>query len=157
MTIEIVPATLRDLTWIAAHMRPEDWAEIVPVCPEGIEPWEIAGRALASPEAWVARWKGQPVAALGVQSLTATVFNAWAFGTKAMWRAVPALTRFVLEERVPDWLRLGITRVEARSIAGNDRAHHWMIRMGAHPTPCRSFGRNGEDYVMFAWLAEDFR
>lgn len=157
MTVEIVPATLRDLTWIAAHMRPEDWAEIAPIGAEGIEPHDVAWQASQSPEAWVARWKDQPVAALGVQPLVATVLNAWAFGTKALWRAVPALTRFVLEERVPDWLRVGITRVEARSIAGHDRAHRWMIAMGAHPTPCRSFGRNGEDYVMFAWLAEEFR
>lgn len=148
--LEVVPATLPDLGFIVANMRADDWREIEAIAGD-VTGYEIACRAYASPEAWVAKWRGQPVAAVGVQPLTVSVLSAWAFGTRALWRAAPALTGFLLGECALRWIEAGVTRVEARALADHHAAHRWMIGMGAEAVPCPRYGRNGEDFVMFSW------
>lgn len=151
MTVEIIPATLRDLTYIAANMRPEDWREIECQFPEGITSFEIAALAGQFGEAWVATSSSQPVAAFGAAPLTYNVLSVWAWGTKGMRRAIPAIGRFLRDERAPDWIASGVTRLEARSIAGHHSAHRWMTSLGATSQPCPEWGRRGEDFILFSW------
>lgn len=157
MHVRLEPANIRDLSFICANMRAEDWREIECQWPEGASRNEIAAAALSSPEAWVASWKGQPVAAFGVQPLNWSALSIWAFGARAMWRAVPELTRFILGECVPRWIASGVTRVEARSIVGHDAAHRWMRGMGASEVASPCWGRNGEDFMLFSWTRDQFR
>ena len=152
--VEIVPATLRDLTFIAANMRAEDWREIACQFPEGITRTEIAALAGQFGESWVAVSSAQPVAAFGAAPLTCNVLTGWAWGTRRMRRAVPAITRFMREDCAPRWVDAGITRLEARSIAGHDEAHKWMRALGADEQPCPEWGRDGEDFILFSWTKE---
>lgn len=153
MTVEIAPAGLDALRAIAASMRPVDWREIDAVAPDGTTPETVARWAFGSVAVWALTWRGEPVAAFGVQPIAATVLQAWAFGTRRMWRAVPALTGFIVGECVPRWTAAGVTRVEARSIADHHAAHRWMLGMGGEPQPCPGYGRRGEDFILFAWTA----
>lgn len=147
--IEIADGTLRDLTFVAANIRPEDWREIAAQLPEGTTPTQAGAICYAAGRSWVATWKGQPIAAFGVSPIAASVLSIWAWGTPQMWRSVPAITRYVDNDLAPEWERLGITRIEARSIADHEQAHRWLRRLGFEETPCPEFGRGGEDYVLF--------
>lgn len=150
MTVEIIPGNLRDLTYIAANMRAHDWREISAQLPAEITPTQAAAISYTAGRSWVCLWNGQPVAAFGISPIAAAVLSIWAWGTNDMLRAVPALTRYVENELVPDWDRLGLMRVEARSIADHKAAHRWLRAMGWTETPCPEFGRDGEDFILFA-------
>lgn len=154
--MSIVPATVRDLTYIAANLRPEDQREIACQLSPEARTGDIAAVAAHSTEAWVATLRGQPVAAWGVAPLAWSVLSIWAFGTRHMTRAVPAMTRQI-GERVDAWIEAGVTRVEARSIVGHDKAHRWMRALGAQELPCPCWGRGGEDFILFAWTAQDWK
>lgn len=149
--VTIETANLRDLSFVAANMRDEDWREIACQYPPNLTRLDIAYAAFASPEAWVATVRGQPVAAFGVSRITVSVLSAWAFATRSMWRAVPAVTRFIRDECARRWAEAGITRVEARSIAGHHVAHRWMASMGGTCEPCPAWGRDGEDFMLWWW------
>lgn len=155
MPVEIKPGNLRDLSFIAANIRPEDWAEIACQLPPDTQPISLAWM-VAQGESWTAHYRGQPIAAFGVSPMTASVLALWAWGTKALPRAAGAIERFVLSDLVPKWLEAGITRVEARSIAGHATAHRWMLKHGAEMQPCPSWGRGGEDFVLFSWIRKDW-
>ncbi len=148
--VEIVPGTLRDLTYIAANIREHDWREITAQLPAEVTPTQAAAISYAAGRSWVALWKGQPVAAFGISPIAAAVLSIWAWGTDDMLRAIPTLTRYVENELVPEWDRLGLMRVEARSIADHKAAHRWLRAMGWTETPCPEFGRSGEDFILFA-------
>jgi len=153
--VRVVPATLRDVTYIAANIRPEDWREIACQLSEEVTPTDVAAWSLTGREAWVATVRGQPVAAFGVHDATnaRNVLMIWAWGTPKMWRAVPEMTRFI-RERVEVWITEGVTRVEARSIEGHGSAHRWMRALGGESEPLPGWGKGGEDFLLFWWTQE---
>lgn len=155
MRVEIVPGTLRDLSFIATNLRPQDQREIYCQLPEGITPAEIAVLSMMG-RTWVAVLDGQPIAAFGIVPIAASVLSLWCWGTPRMTRAVPAITRYVRDELAPEWARLGVTRVEARSIAGHDAAHRWLRGQGFSSVPCPSYGRGCEDFLLFAITRRDW-
>lgn len=120
-------------------------------------PAQAAAICFAAGRSWVAQWKGQPVAAFGVAPLATSVLSIWAWGTPAMWRAVPAITRYVDQVLAPEWDALGVTRVEARSIVGHHAAHRWLRSLGWSEVPCPEFGRDGEDFILFAQTRSGWR
>lgn len=154
MAIEILEPTLRDLTYIGANLRPEDYRETMCQLPEGM----LGSSALAGVYQgmtpgwnWVASLNGQPIAAFGFQPVTTPVWQAWALGTRRMTRAIPAITRWCLdqEQRLID---AGVRRVEARTIEGHDQAHRWLERLGcARVCELPDHGRDGELFYLYAW------
>lgn len=131
-------------------MRPSDWREVSCQIPENTRPEEAAAWSYAAGRSWVAIERGQPIAAVGIVPISVAVLSIWAWGTKRMWRAVPPITRYVERSLGEEWYRLGVQRVEARSIVGHDAAHRWLRGLGWTETPCPSYGRNGEDFILFA-------
>lgn len=154
MTIVIAPATLRDCTFVAAHMRDCDWAEIGCQMPDGSERsqagawcWSVAALS------WAAAIGGSPVMAFGVAPMSPAghVVSAWAYGTARMRRAVPAVTAFCLREVEPLLRSLGVRRIEARVLDGHGPALRWLTGMGATVEGrCRGFGKAGEDFHLVA-------
>lgn len=145
----IEPADYHSLMDVIGSMRADDRREIECQYVE-ISGYELTHRCLAG-DAWVAVIEGEPVAAFGVQPIAASTLQIWAFGTDDMKRAVPAMSRFIMGPCLMRWIEDGFTRVEARSIADHETAHRWMGSLGGVPSPCKAFGKNGEDFVMFAW------
>lgn len=158
--IEIRPATLRDLSYVTAHLRAADAREIYCQLPEGAASLDVAALSLAGTEhAWCVWWRGTPIAGFGAtpSSLCGTVWSAWAFGTRRFTRAAPAIGRFVGASLAPVLIAKGARRVEARSIADHDAAHRWLERLGARrETELREWGRGGETFVLWAWTASDW-
>lgn len=157
--ITLAAPTLRDVTFICANIRSEDWREIACQLPEGMAPIDAALISIASGLSWVARLDGQPVAVFGAspQTPAGNVLALWAWGTKQMRRAAPAITRFVRDEMAPAWVAEGKTRVEARSIVGHDEAHRWLTNIGFLAEPLPQWGRGSEDFILFSMTLERWR
>lgn len=160
-TVEIRRAVFRDVCFVAAHMRDQDRREVFCQLAQGATTVDAAAISYGNSEhAYCAWYRGSPIAAFGFApaSYGGTVWTAWAFGTHAMKRAVPAITRFVLGEVAPQLVGDGIRRVEARSIAGHDLAHRWFARLGARRDgELRCWGRGGETFSLWSWTDKEWK
>lgn len=154
--VEIVTATIRDLSYICANLCDEDRIELECQWPADIDPAAFSGLHMAGSQ-WCATLDGQPVQAFGVIPSTpaGNVLIAWAFGTRSRRRAIPAVTRFMLG-LVPGWIECGVTRVEARAIVGHLTAGRWLRVLGASEVPLPCWGRNGEDFTLLSWTAVEW-
>lgn len=154
MTVRIIPASLRDLSYIAANLRPDDFAEVD--CQ--LDHWTpalLASVALRD-HSYVAEANGNPEAAFGAGKVRQGYWVAWSWGTPRMGRAVPHITRFVRTVMIPEIIASGGLRCEARALQSNLMACKWLDRMGAHPR-CElpMFGKNGETFILYDWTADD--
>lgn len=159
--VEIKPAVFRDVCFVAAHMRDQDKREIYCQLAEDARSVDVAALSYANSEHVYCAWiKGSPVAVFGFSSasLSGTVWSAWAFGTRKMKRTVPAISRFCVEEVAPDLVRLGVRRLEVRSIAYHDLAHRWLSRLGAEREAILAeWGRGGETFTLWSWTIRKWR
>lgn len=155
--ITIEPATLRDVSWIAAHMNEADHAEIMSQARPGMFAGEVGAaifHAVPDGMKWVAHWKGIPVAAFGFCPINYSCWSGWAFGTKSMWRAVPDMTRHFLGQREM-LMGSGVRRLEARSLVHHKRAFVWVRSLGARQVcELSQFGRNGETFILWEWTKD---
>lgn len=158
MVVRILPMNVRDLTYIGANMRPADAAEISCQIPPGMKLGDFAFRlhqGLAEGWSWIAELEGQPVCAFGFQPLSTPVWTGWAFGTKKMLRAVPAMTRHCLaqEQRLLD---AGVRRLEVRTMKGHDLSTRWLRHLGCTwRAELEDHGNNGEPFELWAWTITD--
>jgi hypothetical protein len=155
MTVRIIPATLRDLSYVAANLRPEDRAEVD--CQ--LDAWSPELLALAALQgfAYVAELDGNPEAGFGAVEQRGGLWTAWSWGTRRMRRCVPDITRFFHAELGPQVAARGAWRVEARALAANDLALRWLARLGAtRRCPLPGYGRNGESFILFDWTRESW-
>ncbi|RWE54941.1 MAG: hypothetical protein EOS67_22495 [Mesorhizobium sp.] len=155
MTVRIIPATLRDLSYIAANLRAEDRAEID--CQ--LDHWSPALLALTALQgfAYVAEFDGNPEAGFGAAEQRGGLWIAWSWGTRRMKRCVPEITQFFHAVLGPEVAARGAFRVEARALAENELALRWLARLGATQR-CRlpGYGRNGETFILFDWTRESW-
>jgi hypothetical protein len=153
VTVRIIGGNIRDLSYIAVNLRPEDRAEID--CQlDDWTPTMLALHAMQGP-AYVVELDGNPEAAFGAAELRSGLWIAWSWGTRRMKRCVPRITTFFWEVLGPDVAATGAWRVEARALASNDLALRWLRRLGATER-CRlpAYGRSGEDFILFDWTRE---
>jgi hypothetical protein len=150
MVARIAAATLRDLSYVAANLRPEDREEVA--CQfEQWTPVLLASLALRD-HAYVVEINGNPEAAVGAGQVRPGLWIAWSWGTDRMWRAVPTITRFVRDVMIPDIIAQGGQRAEARAMAKNFSAHRWLEKMGAtRRCDLPNYGKNGEPFLLFDW------
>ncbi|TIL64800.1 hypothetical protein [Mesorhizobium sp.] len=150
MTVRIVSATLRDLSYIAANLRLEDRTEID--CQ--FDEWSPALLALTALQgfAYVAELNGNPEAGFGAAEQRGGLWIAWSWGTRRMKRCVPGMTEFFRAVLGPQVAAHGAWRVEARALASNELALRWLGRLGATQR-CRlpGYGKNGEDFLLYDW------
>lgn len=72
--------------------------------------------------------------------------------------SVLPLTRFIVKNLFPKLRAEGVHRIDAASIEGHDEAHRWIRTLGLeHEAVLRGFGRGGEDFHQFAWVADHVR
>jgi len=154
--VAIVPATLRDIAYVTANLRPQDRREIRASAnlASTVEAAVISFET-SRDWCWTAQVAGQPVAAFGTAAtspLTPHIRTAWAFGTKRFHRAVPAIGRMALAEWPQRLAGEGVRRLEVRSFAGHDIAHRWLARLGARlEGTLVQYGTGGEDFELWSW------
>lgn len=151
MTARIIGGNLRDLSYIASNLRPEDLEEID--CQlDSWNPESIALGALQGP-AYVVLLDGNPEAAFGATQVRTGLWLAWSWGTRRIKRCVPRMTVFVRDHLIPDAVDQGCIRCEARALASNEVAIRWLKTLGAtERCLLPAYGKNGEDFILFDWL-----
>lgn len=155
-TVEIAPATLRDVAFVTANLRPRDRREIAASAELScrVEAAVIAVEASRG-WCWTAKIGGQPVAAFGVAEtspLTPHIRTAWAFGTDRFRRAVPAISRFATAHWPARLRQEAVRRLEVRAIAGDDNVHSWLAGLGAEPEGAlKCYGTGGETFHLWSW------
>lgn len=151
MPVTIRPATLRDMTFIAATMRDQDRREIRAVIEESDT---VIGTMLfnASPDlAWTAWIGDDAVAAFGISRLFQGLGSGWAYGTRRMRRAIPAITRFARRSVRPLLLAEGFRRIEVRTAIDHDLSHRWLEALGFDREGVAvAYGRGGLDFATYA-------
>lgn len=157
MMIEIVKPTIRDLTFIAANMREPDRHELACQIVSDAAVTEVATQiAMVSPISHVVRRNDQPIAAFGAAPLTHVVWALWAFGTKHLWRAIPAISQH-LWSLGDEMIAMGIRRLEVRAWKGHDLAPLWLKAVGCtYVADLSDHGRSGETFELWVWTATDY-
>lgn len=152
----ISQSNLRDCTYVATYMREYDWKEISCQLPEdskrsdaGAFCWHMSGGL-----AWTVCDWGEPVAVFGLTPMTLAQnsYMLWMFGKESLVDTLPFVGSFFTNVVLPDLEGKGLTRIEVRALESNDATHLWLINLGAHAVgPLESFGRGGEDFILYAW------
>ena len=69
-----------------------------------------------------------------------------------------SLTRFVTRSLFTQYRNAGVHRIEAVSMVGHDEAHRWIETLGLkREAVLRGYGKNGETFLQFAWVADHVR
>lgn len=156
--MKIVPATLRDMSYVLYHLNPSDEEELACQIDPTLRRDHLAYALLMGGENFAVRNDDQPVAVFGTAPLNRATVSVWALGTKAMPRAAPYISRHMLKHHAPKLLADGIRHMEARSHANHHTAHRWLLGLGAkqHGDPF-PFGNAGEPFLLFRWTKEEFK
>lgn len=153
--VDIKPACLRDASYVVAHMRPEDEAEVLCQLKPDVIGYEIAYSLVFSGDAFIACWDDVPTMLFGAHPLNVCTLSVWAIGTRKTWRVLPEVTRFMVEHYLPAKIDDGFFAMEARSLVGHEAAHRWMESTGAVACgPPFVYGRDREMFLMFRWTAD---
>lgn len=151
----IQPANMRDLSYIASHMRPEDRAEVE--CQ--LDEWNAAHVAALSLRdfAYVVDLAGNPEAAFGCGQLRSGYWVAWSWGTNRLTKCLPAMVSYITATLQPAVYDAGALRVEARALASHWQARRFLERIGGKfrcELPC--YGKNGETFILYDWTRTSY-
>lgn len=150
----LVAATPDALHHVAAHMRAMDRREVY-----GLhwfdDPDSLVHRMMTmAPLAWVALApdNGEPVYAFAILPVRPGVWAMGGFGTDRFPVIARPLTRFTRHLIVSTLADDFGHRIECVSIAEKIDGHRWLESLGAQREGVlHAYGRNQEDYIMFAW------
>jgi hypothetical protein len=149
------------LTHILNNLRDIDKEELEAVRGEGFDRMRCAMQLTTLAEGgvgWIF-WRpdtSEPVACLGAYPMTPTCAGCWAFGTAGWPFVVRGMTRHVRRVMVPLLLERGFHRAECRALAKREDTRLWLTSLGWKAEAALSeFGVRHEDFVLFAWLADE--
>jgi len=102
-------------------------------------------------------WYSQePVAAVGFFPMWPGVVSVWAFGSPRWNHVFLAVTRYIIDEMGPELLRMGTHRAECRTLSERQDSERWLRALGGRAEgTLREFGRNREDFTLYAWTDHD--
>jgi hypothetical protein len=148
---------VRDVSFIAANMRDQDFREIACLWKD----WDTRSLGVCALETavpgmvWSVWYDGQPAAAFGFSQASAfdpDHWQAWAFGTDRFRRCVPLMTRHLNGLR--PIVEQDCRRLQVLSLTGHDIAHRWIETFGGRREGLiKSYGRGGEDFYLYAWVS----
>lgn len=155
MAAVIQPAVLRDASYVMANLRQADLDEVMCQVPDGMKRHELAYNLLMSGDAFTASVKERPVAFFGTCPINVACLSVWAIGTVDVWRAVPAINRFLTDVHLPDRIDQGYLTMEARSMETHVSAHRWLTAVGGvQHGDAYEFGKGREKFLTFRWTAD---
>ncbi|WP_398469638.1 hypothetical protein [Tardiphaga sp.] len=153
---EVKAANLRDLSYVAAHMRAADRAEVE--CQ--MDEWSATVVAAVSLRdfAFTVDLNGNPEAAFGAGQVRQGYWLAWSWGTHRLMRCLPTMIQFITEQLQPAVYAAGALRVEARALKSHTQACAFLRRIGGHHRcDLPAYGKGGEDFVLFDWTRETWQ
>ena len=147
---------MRDASYIAANMRPQDFSEIGCLWQRfdsrtlGVAAMETAVEGMV----WSVWYEGQPAAAYGFSHASPfdpEHWQAWAFGTDRFRRCTPLITRHICSIR--DVIEQDCRRLQVITLTEHGIAHGWIEALGAtREGVLKSYGRGGEDFFVYSWV-----
>lgn len=157
MTVRIEPASPGDVEAVALRMRERDVAEFLAVS------WattreelasSLASRYGARPDVMCGFHDGEPACIGGTIEARPNVLTLLFFATEAFPHILFPVTRFIRNELFARLKSAGVHRIEAVSMIGHAESHRWLRTLGLEREgpPMRGYGKNGEDFVQFAWV-----
>lgn len=97
-----------------------------------------------------------PIAVGAVIEHRPHVLTLGLFATSAFVTIARPLARFVKRGLLAPAITGGAHRIEAVSWAEHRAAHRWIEALGLRQEAVyRKFGKNGEDFIQFAWVKKD--
>lgn len=152
-----VPVTEERLRYIVAHMRQKDHEEIFSLrWDDNPEPLIRETMFLAGDMCWIWERDGVPVSIQGVICLRPGVWEGIAFGTDCWPLVVLDMTRHARRFIKPALLRAKAHRVECRALASHTESRKWIEALGGKQEAILSrYTRDTQDFVLYAWRAED--
>lgn len=149
--IRVRPMNLHDLSYITAWLREPDHNEVFSQRHD-VNELHLAYELMqyATKYGHVVMDGYYPIAAFGAVEWSANVYTGWSFGTNKYLYAVPTITRFIVRS-IPLFLRRGLQRFEVRALNSHPDAHRFLQRLGGTPYVLDSYGKNGEDFVLYSW------
>jgi len=145
--IDFHPPNLTDIRFIVENLRQSDSDEIYCQIDDAGMLIDMALELNST----VCRVKDEPVAAISFSPINLSSVAVNLFGTDKITRAIPAITRFIFTDMIPNALDQGIRRFEARTIETHTQAHQWLEACGAvREGTLEQMGMNGERFFMYA-------
>lgn len=140
---------------VAANLRARDRAEVLAAVPSGMTAAEGMAWWLdhitEGGESWAALVDGVPVAMGGLRGLDGRpdLAASWAVGTDRKMAAGVAI--FLHAVRIHErWTDLGVRRFQCSCLDSPEESSEWLLRLGyQREGVLRSFGRNGEDFIIW--------
>ena len=153
----LLPFAARTIRAVLEDLRPADRAELAATLWD-FDPRSLAEASAQAPLGFVAGdATGRPVAVVGAVELWPGCWQVGLFATPAWPRVARAVSLRIRRRLVPVLLDAGARRAQAFSDARNEEAHRWLARLGARrEARLAAFGRNGEDFLLYAWTRERF-
>lgn len=153
--MKIEPATAADVRHVALHMRERDFDEF-----RGISRFDsrvelsecLAGIYGGRSDILCGSLDGVPICIGGSIEAWPNVVSLLLLATDDFPKIGRQITKFVRNELFPRYFGSGVHRIQAVSLDGYSQIHEWLNLIGLRREgpPMRGFGKNGEDYVMFA-------
>lgn len=156
--MRIEPATTAALRKVALNMRERDFLELSAALPfrNRIELAEYFTEAyLGRGDLRVVYDRDdQPVAVIGSLMPRPGVLSLLMFATPGVCTVHLSLTRWLRKRWLPAMVEADVHRIDAISLDGYSRMHRWLEAIGLRrESVMAKFGREGQDFVMFAWVA----
>lgn len=156
--MKIDRATVDDVRHVALRMRDRDFAEFsaVATTDDRAELAEqLAWRYGTRDDVLCGSLDGEPICIGGTIEAWPGVITLLFFATPEFPRIGLPITRFVKRELFPRYLRAGVHRIQAVSLAGYHDMHRWLRTIGLEPEtgPLPGYGKRREAFVQFALVA----
>lgn len=156
--LSVETATASDVAAVAQGMRQSDLREFLAVSSARDHAelaQQIVQRFGSRDDLIVAREDGVPVAVGGLVEHRPHVLTLFLFATDDFPAVGKPLVRFIVQRLFPPIKAAGVHRIDCLSIDGHDQAHRFIRALGLEQEAVlRAFGRDGEDFIQFAWLAD---
>lgn len=116
----------------------------------------LADRYAGRDDTFCAYAGDDPVAVGAMVQGRPNVVTLMFFATDRLPEIGMALTKFITQRLFPAYRAQGVHRIECVSLEGYEEVHRWIevlgLRREAGPFP--GYGRGGEAFVQFAWVAD---
>lgn len=154
--------SIKHVRFVADRMRDKDAEEFLAL--------SFAGNAAELADVMVHKYSAnqqtfcfsdgdEPVAVGAMVEARPNVITLMFFATDAFPKLALQIARFTRQRLFPKYRAAGVHRIECVSIDGYEAAHRWIEILGLKREggPMRGFGKGGETFHQFAWVADDVR
>lgn len=154
----VEPANTRDVAHVAVRMRERDVEEIIATShftTKGELVSDLVQRFGEHQDVFVVYGDPGPVAVVGMLLHRPNVGTLLFFATDDFDAVGSDFVRFVVQRWFPAYKERGVHRIECTALESYDEVHRWLDTFGLkREAVMPKFGRGGETYVLFSWVAE---